>query len=122
NPLSKLDGKRRLNDARERLVERIKTRKGVDVTDTFAGTIIMSVIEMAFLLSKKNPQHSRAERYKGYRSFTDDIRVRKLIKGFEPGNGSFVKRMPFILLKKGCFGMLFTAATMLHIIGYEFKR
>lgn len=121
-PLSKLDGKKRLNDARERLVERIKKRKGVDVTDTFAGTIVMSVIEMAFLLSKKNPSVSRKDRYAGYKSFTEDKRVRKLIERFEVGSGSFVKRMPFILLKKGFFGLLFTAATMLHLIGYEFKR
>ncbi len=121
-PLSKLDGKKKLNDARERLVERVKKRSGMDITATFAGTIVMSVIEMAFLLSKKNPEVSRKKRYAGYREFAEDPRVRKLIRHFEVGSGSFVKRMPFILLKKGCFGMLFTAATMLHLIGYEFKR
>ena len=77
---------------------------------------------MAFLLSKKNKSVSRAERYKGYRSFTDDMRVIELIDGFEIGSGSIVKRMPFIILKKKLFGLLFFAATMLHVIGYEFKR
>ena len=121
-PLSKLEGKKRLNDARERLVNRIKERKGVDVTDTFAGTIVMSAVEMAFLLSKHNPTVSRKDRYKGYRSFVDDKRVRALIDGFEIGQGSMVKRIPFIFLKKGWFYLLFLATTMLHVIGYEFKR
>ena len=121
-PLSKLEGKKRLNDARERLVNRIKERNGVDVTDTFAGTIVMSAVEMAFLLSKHNPTVSRKDRYKGYRSFVDDKRVRMLIDGFEIGQGSMVKRIPFIFLKKGWFYLLFLATTMLHVIGYEFKR
>ncbi len=121
-PLSKLEGKKRLNDARERLVNRIKDRKGVDVTDTFAGTIVMSAVEMAFLLSAHNPTVSRRDRYKGYRSFVDDTRVRKLIDGFNVGGGSKVKRIPFIFLKKGWFYLLFLATTMLHVIGYEFKR
>ena len=121
-PLSKLEGKKRLNDARENLVNRIKGRKGVDVTDTFAGTIVMSAVEMAFLLSAHNPTVSRKDRYKGYRSFVDDKRVRKLIEGFEIGTGSKVKRIPFMFLKKGWFYLLFLATTMLHVIGYEFKR
>ena len=121
-PLSKLDGKKKLNDAREKLVNRIKSRKGVDVTYTFAGTIVMSAVEMAFLLSAHNPNVSRRDRYKGYRTFVDDPRVRKLISNFTIGSGSLVKRIPFIFLKKGWFYLLFLATTMLHVIGYEFKR
>ena len=121
-PLSKLDGKKRLNDAREKLTDRIKARTGVDVTYTYAGTIVMSAVEMSFLLSAKNKTVPRKDRYKGFRSFVDDERVRKLISNFEIGKGSKVKRIPFIFLKKGQFGFLFLATTMLHVIGYEFKR
>ena len=121
-PLSKLEGKKRLNDARERLVERVKRRTGFDLTDTFRGTIVMSVVEMAFLLSKANKEVSRSKRYAGYKSFVDDKRVRKMIRDFEIGKGSIVKRMPFMLLKAGAFWPLFMAATMLHLVHYEFKR
>lgn len=121
-PLSKLEGKKKLNDARERLVNRIKERSGVDVTSTFAGTIVMSAVEVAFKLSAKDEKHSRKERYSAYRSFVDDKRVRKLIKSFKIGKGSPVKRVPFIMLKNGWFGMLFRATEMLHVVGYEFKR
>ena len=121
-PMSKLEGKKRLNDARERLVERVKRRTGRDITSTFSGTIVMSVVEMAFLLSAKNKEVSRKERYNGYKSFACDTRVRKLIDGFEVGKGSMVRRLPFIFLKKGLFGLLFFAATMLHVVGYEFSR
>lgn len=121
-PMSKLEGKKRLNDARERLVKRIKERSGVNVTKTFAGTIVMSAVEVAFRLSEKDGKHSRKERYEAYRSFVDDKRVRKLIQGFKIGRGSVVKRIPFIFLKKGWFGLLFLATEMLHVVGYEFKR
>ena len=120
--MSKLEGKKRLNDARERLVRRIKERSGVNVTKTFAGTIVMSAVEVAFRLSEKDGKHSRKERYEAYRSFVDDKRVRKLIQGFKIGRGSVVKRIPFIFLKKGWFGLLFLATEMLHVVGYEFKR
>jgi hypothetical protein len=73
-------------------------------------------------LSAHNNEVSRRKRYEGYRSFVDDKRVRKLIEGFEIGGGSLVKRIPFIFLKKGWFHLLFLATTMLHVIGYEFKR
>lgn len=121
-PFSKLEGKLKLNDARERLVNRIKERTGVDVTYTFAGTIVMSAVEVAFQLSGKNAKAGRSERYKGYRQFVDDKRVRELIAKFEIGQGSIVKRVPFIFLKWNWFGLLFLATTMLHVIHYEFKR
>ena len=122
DPLLKLEGKKKLNDARQRLVERIKARSKVDVTYTFAGTIVMSAVEMAFQLSAKNKKVGRKERYQGYKSFVEDERVLRLIDEFKIGKGSFIKRLPFIFLKKGWFGVLFLATTMLHIIGYEFKR
>lgn len=121
-PLSKLDGKKKLNDARQNLVDRVKKRSGVDITYTFAGTIVMSAVEMAFQLSKKNADVGRKERYEGYKSFVEDERVLKLIKDFKIGNGSIVKRIPFVFLKKGWFCLLFLATTLLHLIGYEFKR
>lgn len=121
-PFSKLEGKKKLNDARQRLVERVKKRTGVDITYTFAGTIVMSAVEMAFQLSGKNAKASRKKRYEGYKSFVEDPRVRKLINDFSIENGSLVKRIPFIFLKKRWFRLLFLATSMLHMIGYQFKR
>lgn len=121
-PFSKLEGKKKLNDARQALVERVKKRTGKDITYTFAGTIVMSAVEMAFQLSGKNAKASRKERYEGYQSFVTDKRVLNLINGFDIGNGSIIKRIPFVILKKGWFRLLFLATTILHLIGYEFKR
>ncbi len=121
-PFSKLEGKLKLNDAREHLVNRIKDRTGTDVTYTFAGTIVMSAVEVAFQLSGKNAKATRAERYRGYRQFVDDKRVRQLISEFNIGSGSVVKRIPFMFLKWNWFGLLFLATTLLHVIHYEFKR
>lgn len=121
-PFSKLDGKKKLNDARQNLVERVKKRLGVDITYTFAGTIVMSAVEMAFQLSGKNANASRKKRYEGFKSFVEDPRVLKLINEYKIGNGSVIKKIPFVILKKRWFRLLFLATTMLHVIGYEFKR
>lgn len=121
-PFSKLEGKKKLNDARQKLVERVKKRSGVDITYTFAGTIVMSAVEMAFQLSGKNANASRKQRYEGFKSFVEDKRVLKLISEYSIGNGSLVKRIPFVILKKRWFHLLFLATTMLHVVGYKFKR
>ncbi|SKB64076.1 Glycosyl transferase family 2 [Lachnospiraceae bacterium] len=120
-PFSKLDGKKKLNDAREALTERIIKRTGIDVTEYYAGTIVMSAVEMAFKLSAKGDK-SRKERYKAYRSYTDDPRVVRAVKNFRPGRGSLVKRVPFMMMKSGAYGLLFFATSLLNAVHYEFKR
>ena len=100
----------------------MKKRSGVDITYTFAGTIVMSAVEMAFQLSGKNANASRKQRYEGFKSFVEDKRVLKLISEYSIGNGSLVKRIPFVILKKRWLHLLFLATTMLHVVGYKFKR
>jgi glycosyltransferase involved in cell wall biosynthesis len=121
-PFDKLRGKVALLDGRMNLTNRIKERCGTDITETWAGTVVMSAVEMAFQLSGKNANASRKERYTAYRSYVDDARVQPLIAGFVPDKGSFVKRVPFMLMKKGRFGLLFFATGLMHLIHYEFKR
>ena len=120
-PFSKLDGKKKLNDAREKLTERIQGRTGIDITEYFAGTIVMSAVEMAFKLSQKN-EKSYGERYKAYRTYIDDPRVQKAVKNFKPGGGSLVKKIPFMMMKSGAYGLLFLATSLLNAVHYEFKR
>ena len=121
-PMQKLQGKKALMDAREALTARVMERCGRDITAAWEGTTVMSAVEMAFLLSKKSPQLTGRERYKAYRSYVDDPRVIKMVTEFTPGAGSGVKRIPFLLMKKKMFGLLFAATAFLHVIGYEFKR
>ena len=55
-PLAKLEGKKKLLEARLRLTEKIRRRKDYDIDQTWRGTVVMSAVELAFLLSAKNPQ------------------------------------------------------------------
>ncbi len=111
----------KLNDAREKLIERIRNRIGTDITEYFAGTIVMSAVEMAFILSKKNGK-SFGERYKAYHTYINDPKVQKAVRSFKPGRGSLVRKMPFIMLKCRAYGLLFFCASLLNAVHYEFKR
>ncbi len=111
----------KLNDAREKLIERIQNRIGIDITEYFAGTIVMSAVEMAFLLSKKK-EKSYSERCKAYHAYIDDPKVQKAIRNFKPGRGSLIRKMPFIMLRCGAYGLLFFYASLLNAVHYDYKR
>lgn len=122
NPLAKLNGKLDLLTARAEMTERVLGRTGVDLKDTWQGTVIMSVIELAFLLSQKNPEISWGERYKIWGKYWKEKQVKEAVKGFKMKLKPSIIAVPFIFLKLGLYPVLFLAVTVLNKIGYSFKR
>ena len=120
--MQKLQGKMNLLDGRQDLTARIKKRTGKDITDAWAGTVVMSAVEVAFLMTAKNKEHTLRERYRAYKNYVTDERVTKLVAGFDMGAAGGIKKIPFLLLKWKWYGVLFLAVIMLHLIHYEFNR
>lgn len=121
-PLQKLEGKLHQLSARLELTEDINKRRKIDIDATWRGTVVMSAIEMAFLLSKKIEGHSYRKRYQLYLSYAKLPEVEKSVKDYHMQCKFQVKKIPFLLLKKKMYGMLFFATTLLHLVHYEFSR
>ena len=82
----------------------------------------MSAIEMAFLLSRKIEGYSYRKRYQLYLSYAKLPEVEKSVRDYQMQCKLQVKKIPFLLLKKKMYGMLFLATTLLHLVHYEFSR
>ena len=121
-PLKKLDGKINQLAARVELTNSIKERHDVDITKEWSGTVVMSIVEMAFLLSSKIPDYSYSKRYKLFMSYAGLDKVKEIVKGFKLEKKTSIKSIPFMFAKMGWNRVLFFATTMLHLIHYEFKR
>ncbi|MCI7792187.1 MAG: glycosyltransferase [Lachnospiraceae bacterium] len=121
-PLQKLEGKIHQLQARLELTEDVIKRENKDINETWRGTIVMSAIEMAFLLSNKIPGYSYKERYQMYLSYAKLPEVERSVEHFEPACKFQIKKIPFLLLKRKLYAMLFLATTVLHFVHYEFSR
>lgn len=121
-PLQKLEGKVYQLRARVDLTDDIRKRKNYDINQTWRGTIVMSAIEMAFLLSKKIPGNGFRKRYQMYLSYAKLPEVEKSVAEFDLKCSMQIKKLPFLLLKKKMYLLLFLATTALHLIHYEFNR
>lgn len=121
-PYKKLDQKIKQLNARVELTKEVRERRHKDIDATWRGTIVMSAVEMAFLLSVKRKDKSRKQRYQMFLSYAALPEVEKTSASFCPKNGSKVKRVPFFFLRKKWYGLLFWACEMLHLVGYEFNR
>lgn len=122
NIMQKYQGKVNLLDGREDLTKRIKERKGVDITDTWAGIAMMSAIQIGFMMAKKHPEVGFSKRFSSYMNYLRDKRVQAIIKNYQVEKVGGVKRIPFVLLKLGLYRTLFGAIMVLNLIGYEFER
>ncbi len=121
-PLKKLDQKIKQLEARMELTKDVAERRQKDISNTWKGTIVMSSVEMAFLLSHKIPDKSKKERYQLYLSYAKLPEVEKCVKEYDIQCKLQVKKIPFIFLKKKWYRLLFFACGMLHLIGYQFSR
>lgn len=121
-PLAKLEGKMRLLGARRELTEDVAIRTGEQIEYTWRGTVIMSAIELAFLMSDKRTGLGFFEGFEKFCSYvrTSEVKdaVRKFKLGFRPG----IKMIPFLFLKCRCNFILYLATWFLHVIHYEFVR
>lgn len=122
NPMAKLNGKMKLLDARNKLTERILMRTNINIDNYWRGTVLMSVIEMAFLMSKKHPEYNFYKRYKMFLSYAKHPEVVKTIKGFKPVIKPGIMIIPFLFLKLHLYFVLFLCAAVLQLINYEFVR
>jgi len=122
NAVAKLEGKRRLMTARNALTDRVKERSGLDIKPYWQGTVIMSVIELAFLFANKKGGASFKNRYRSYLSYAKRDEVTEAARAFEPRVKTSVKSLPFFMLKKGWHFPLFICAAILNLINYKFVR
>ena len=120
--MQKVQGKVNLLDGRTDLTNRIKERTGKDISDTWGGIAMMSAVQIGFMMAGKNPEHSFKERYAAYKNYVTDERVKQIVKKYVPTKEGGVKKIPFIFLKKGWYGLLFFAICCLKMVNYEFSR
>ena len=121
NPLAKLDGKIKQLDARIELTEKLKEHRGIDISKLWSGTVIMSCMELAFLLTKKS-KLGFFQRYSLFLSYVNGVEVQKIIKSYQIGKDGGIKKLPFILLKHHFNFLLFVNAKLLQMLHYEFSR
>lgn len=121
SPMSVLDNKMDLLRARRQLTEEIKERLGMDIEKYWYGTVVMSCFQLAILLGKRDSKHKFKQRYLAYRSYVDDEETRNAIMSM---NVKFegIKAIPFFLLKKGHYFIIFLAACLIGLFSYQFER
>jgi glycosyltransferase involved in cell wall biosynthesis len=118
----KLQGKKNLLDGRHDLTQRIMERTGKDITYAWAGTVVMSAVEVGFLMAGHDKEHSFSKRYGAYKSYVSDKRVTALVDGFGIGKAGGIKKLPFALLKHRLYLVLYMAIAFLKLTHYEFNR
>jgi len=109
-------------DARLELTERVKSRTGINIESDWRGTILMSCVEMAFLLAKKHPSYRFMKRYKLYMGYINQSEVKKTIKDYKLDYVSNVMMVPFLMMKWNMFLILFGCMPLLHLMKYKFQR
>lgn len=122
SPDSKLEGKLRLLEARNRLAKEIFPRRKYDISGDYQGTIIMSCIELALLFAKKNKLESRTVRYQNWLSYCKREEVLAAVEGYHIRMKQGLKSIPFILLKRRCYKSLFYCASILQLVHFQFHR
>jgi glycosyltransferase involved in cell wall biosynthesis len=122
NPIAKLEGKVKLLDARNEVTTKIRKHRGVNIETYWRGTVIMSCMEIAFLMAKRNPNIRCRKRYKLFLSYVKNPDVQKIIKEFKLERKGGIKLLPFLMLKTRLYTLLFLAVSFLNMIHYEFQR
>ena len=122
HPLSVAEGKTRLLSARRNLTRRIQKRSGENIEELWYGTVVMSCIQLAFLLSARGQKTPMKKRYQAYRHYLLQEETLRAVRKLEiPAQGG-VKRVPFLLLKKKKYGLLFFCTWCLGLVNYQFQR
>ena len=119
NAGAKLDGKRRLLTARGELTARVLRRGGPDITPHWQGTVVMSVLELAFLFAKQKPFR---ESYHAFASYARSDGARAAVGALTLKMKPSLKTVPLLMLKRGWYPPLFICAWVLNVLRYEFDR
>jgi len=94
----------------------------MDITPYWQGTVVMSVLELAFLLTKKSCGVSFRERYRRYLSYAKREEVEELVRAFRLEAKPSIKLIPLIMLRLGWHLPLFLCVAVLNLMRYEFSR
>ncbi len=121
-PMAKLEGKTKLLMARKRLTASIRERLGMDITECWQGTVVMSVIELAFLLSKKHPDYTGKNRYDAYKGYATNEIVQDMVNRLSLRFVLNPLLLPFLLLKWRWYRPLYNAAWLMNKMNFEFNR
>lgn len=122
NPLEKLKNKLKLIDARLVLTQKIKEKNRQDISKTWHGTVIMSQVELAFLLSKKHPKYKFLKRYQLFLEYAKNPEVKRIVGEFKLKFVPSVMVIPFLLMKMKMYFLLFLCTTCLQLVNFKFQR
>jgi len=122
DPYAILKGKIDLLTARRELTERIKIHRSFDIEKYWYGTLIMSCIQLAFFMTRKEKGRSWMENYRNWKTYVEQKEVQNAIKTFNVPSGNKIKAIPFYLLKYKKYYTLYCCITILQLCHYEFKR
>jgi len=120
---AKLEGKQRLVDSRGDLTKRVLLRSGTDITPFWQGSVIMSVLELAFLYTKgKSVGMPFSRKYGAWLSYAKRPEVRETVSSLKLKFRFSVRYVPFLMLKLGLHFPLFLCAALLNLARYDFVR
>ena len=122
NALAKLEGKEKLLTARNELTAGIKQRLGIDITPYWQGTVVMSSLELAFLLARKSGTYSFGQRYRCFLRYARLPAVERAVKAFRLYKKPGIRVLPFLFVKWRWYFLLFLCTTCLNSVHYEFQR
>ncbi len=114
-------GKTKLLAARRSLTNKVLAESGTDITSYWQGTVVMSVIQLAFLYTSDKAKGVR-HRYQKWLRYVREEETQRAILAMPDFRSGGVKKIPFVFLKKHMYALLFLAVGALNLIGYQFER
>jgi glycosyltransferase involved in cell wall biosynthesis len=112
--------KNNISKAREELTERLKQRLGLDISDYWRGTVVMSCAEVGLMMSAGG--FGFRENYRQFREFAASERSMSAVRDFPLRFKLGVRAVPFVLLKARLYFPLFVCFKALNLAGNKFKR
>ena len=94
-----INNKRLLLNEKEILSKSINKRTGIDISSYWGGEVILSTVQIAWLLTEKIGNKSWYERYEMYKNFANDESVRKCWDRFDGKVSLSIKSIPLLLIK-----------------------
>ncbi|WP_270565924.1 glycosyltransferase family 2 protein [Clostridium beijerinckii] len=119
---SMIDNKKNLIKAKRKLSDLIKRRTDCDITSWWGGEVILSTIEIAWLLTNKQRNKSCIERYKMLKDFIDYEYVAQCWDLLKLNWCFSIKVIPIILIKSQMKIVLFAIMSALRRLGCKITR
>ncbi|NMF04829.1 glycosyltransferase family 2 protein [Clostridium beijerinckii] len=94
-----INNKKILLNAKKHLSNLIEKRTGIDISEYWGGEVILSTVQIAWLLTNKVNNESWYQRYKIFKEFANDKEVRQCWKRFDSKMKLSIKAIPLLLIK-----------------------